>query len=70
MLNYLLSVTPVRIVEYMLATWFGMMVCDVTNGWLFSYSIMMVCGFLFGLFQCFVNDSVDLTNKIVSDICI
>lgn len=27
MLNYLLSVTPVGIVEYMLASWLGMMVC-------------------------------------------
>ncbi|KAJ0781903.1 putative SNARE associated golgi family protein [Helianthus annuus] len=26
-LNYLLSVTPVRLWEYMLATWLGMMVC-------------------------------------------
>lgn len=48
MVNYLLSVTPVRIVEYMLATWFGMMpitfalvyvgttfkdLSDVTHGW-------------------------------------
>jgi hypothetical protein len=28
MLNYLLSVTPVGIVEYMLASWIGMMVCS------------------------------------------
>jgi uncharacterized membrane protein YdjX (TVP38/TMEM64 family) len=27
MLNYLLSVTPVGVVEYMLASWLGMMVC-------------------------------------------
>jgi uncharacterized membrane protein YdjX (TVP38/TMEM64 family) len=29
MLNYLLSVTPVSIGEYMLATWLGMMVCSI-----------------------------------------
>lgn len=28
MLNYLLSVTPVGIGEYMLASWLGMMVCQ------------------------------------------
>ncbi|XP_017238554.1 uncharacterized protein LOC108211460, partial [Daucus carota subsp. sativus] len=48
MLNYLLSVTPVRLVEYMLASWLGMMpvtfalvyvgttlkdLSDVTHGW-------------------------------------
>ncbi|KAH7666962.1 hypothetical protein IHE45_12G029400 [Dioscorea alata] len=48
MLNYLLSVTPVGIVEYMLASWLGMMpitfalvyvgttlkdIADVTHGW-------------------------------------
>ncbi|KAL1216536.1 putative membrane protein [Cardamine amara subsp. amara] len=48
MLNYLLSVTPVRLGEYMLATWFGMMpitfalvyvgttlkdLSDITHGW-------------------------------------
>jgi uncharacterized membrane protein YdjX (TVP38/TMEM64 family) len=27
MLNYLLSVTPVGVGEYMLASWLGMMVC-------------------------------------------
>jgi hypothetical protein len=37
MLNYLLSVTPVGIVEYMLASWLGMMVCSKFFSYLCSF---------------------------------
>jgi uncharacterized membrane protein YdjX (TVP38/TMEM64 family) len=38
MLNYLLSVTPVGIVEYMLASWVGMMACSKFFSYLCNFN--------------------------------
>lgn len=50
-LNYLLSVTPVRLWEYILATWLGMMVCSFQLSHKFIYyfffkvfNLLLLCG--------------------------